>query len=178
MPNITSPADKIANALAPSIRKITDRFISVKGTGVEVLRIETTQDIRGDINETYDSHLISNVVIAYPSEEFRLFSTIDDLSKQLNTKSMDIWDILPIDMFIQFEGAYDTEPVALNEDDLIVDVKQDEHGNKLPIILQVKSLKGTFKMKYIVRKKYEVVLYRGILPSAIKTIVQDYIDNQ
>lgn len=175
---MTSPADKIAKALSPKIRDITDAFIPIVGTGVDVLRIDVTKDIMGQKTETYKSHIISNVVLAYPSEEFQLFSSFDDLTKQLNTQAMDIWDILPIDMFIMFDGDYDDDPVSLNENDLIIDIKRDEHDNKLPIILQIKKLVGIFKMKYLVKKKYEVVLYRGILPSAIKTIVQNYITNQ
>jgi hypothetical protein len=106
-----------------------------------------------------------------------LFSTLD-ADNTLQTDAINIWDILPITMKIKYSADYDTEPVSIQNGDLIVELLRDENQNNIPVIMQVTKLVGGFEGKYLYQKHYELALYRGIIPSDIQNAIDKFIADE
>ena len=176
-----SPIDILSEKLAPVRRKLHDRNVEkLLGTKVEVLRIVEGATTAWESEEdTLDCHIINNVIITKPfASQTRIFSDYNDSTKQLSTESMDLWEYLPIEMKISFDGDVDTEIVSAKEGDMIVEILQDEFGNKIPFIMQVSKIFGSFSNRFMVGKKYQLNLYRGQIPELIKDRIDRYISGE
>lgn len=174
-----SPQDKLALKKAEYHRKLHDRNIELYGTKVEVLRIVVGEaEAWDDAEDTLDTYLINNAVITKPfANQTRLFASYDDTTSQLDTDALDIWEYLPIEMKVPFEGNSD-EAVAMEVGDMVVEILLDEHNNKLPLIFEVTKLFGEIRNKYITSKKYQLTLQRGQLPDVIRYRIDQYINGE
>lgn len=171
-----SPKDILSEVSAQIKRALSDVTIDYLGTETQVLRIELgEQDVMGDRDETLVTNLIANVIIKHPMGNNQwLFSTLNT-DDTLQTDSINLWDILPISMKIKFAADFETEPVAIQKGDMIVELLQDENFNHIPVIYQVTKLLGGFEGKYLYQKQYELTLYRGTIPSDIQHQIDLFI---
>lgn len=173
-----SIVDKLTRNLAPVMRKLQDLKVGILlGTAIEVLRItQTTPDVMGETEESVNATVIDNVIIQHPyASKVQIFETYSQLTQQITTGSIDIWDVLPIQMQVLFDGTFATEAVEIKRQDLIVEVLKDDKGNKLPLIMSVEKVFGAFFVKHQVGRNYELTLYRGILSESIQTAVDEFI---
>jgi hypothetical protein len=171
--------DKISNALSPIYRKLQDHKTGLLlGSSIKVLRISvSTPDVMGETQETLISSVIDNVIITHPySSNVQIFEIYNDISKQIDTGAIDIWDVLPIKMQILFDGTFTTEAVSIKRGDLIIEILKDEHQNKIPLIMQVERGFGSFLIKNMVARTYELSLYRGILTGAIQNALDTFLE--
>ena len=180
-----SSYSKIANKVSPLIRKYLDLAIKKMGSFVEVLRITSTgrADAYGEApTPTVTANIVTNVVIDYPLNEIELFDNVKNT--ELDITSINLMDILPINMFTSFETEITSgevlssgELVDLERGDYIIHVLRDHRNNKLPIKLQVERMIGSFYDRNITTLQYEVSLVRGNLNTATEALITEYINN-
>ena len=179
-----STYSKIANKVSPLIRRFLDLAIRKMGSFVEVLRITSTgkKDAYGkETGVSVSANIVTNVVIDYPLNEVELFDNVKDTS--LNATSINLMDILPINMWTSFESTpledeelSSGELVDLERGDYIIHVLKDHKGNKLPIKLQVEKLIGSFYDRNLVTNQYEVSLVRGRLTTDMEALITNYVN--
>lgn len=176
----TKSARDILSELSAQVKRdLSDIVVDYLGTETQVLRIALgEQDILGDRDETLVTNLIANVIIKHPMGNNQwLFSTLQN-DNTLQTDAINLWEILPIQMKIKYKADFDTEPVAIQKGDMIVELLKDENDNNIPIIMQVTKLLGGFENKYLYQKMYELALYRGTIPSDIQHEIDKFIEDQ
>ena len=169
--------DDLANVLSSVMRDLSDLTIDLLGTEASILRItKSTPDLMGQYKETLEATLIDKVTIQYPSGDIRLSDSVDN--QVTKTEAFSMWDILPIKLKIPFktDESYENTAVSIKEGDIIVHVFLDEHGNKIPIKMEVTTINGNFKIRFLVRREYNLTLYRGVLSTEMETIIKDYVD--
>lgn len=172
----SSLIDKLSYAVSPVIRKLKDINTKLLGTKTKVIRIKQTEiNLLGDISYEYQTSLLDNVIIQYPFNQVEIFSTKDNASEHSKGGSLDFFDLLPINMYTYYEKSYISGASELDENDLIVDVLWDEHGNGIPIIMQISRIYSSFYVKNSISKKFELTLRRGDLESDIQDIIDSYI---
>lgn len=175
-----SIVDQISKKRAATLRRLQDRNVRFLGTACQILRIDKGEiDVNGDYQETLRTDLIENAIINHPfGGAVQLFSSYDASTMQYDTTALDLYEFLPITLKIPYSGDPTEIPVSLARDDLIVEVLQDEHENKIPLILQVTKLIGNITNKYIAGKHYELCLYRGDLPPMIQDYITRFINGE
>jgi hypothetical protein len=132
----------------------------------------------GDKDEVLETSIITNAIIRHPfANNVQLFQTVSQSTGESVSNAVDLWEILPIEVRILFQGDYDTEVISLKDGDILVEILRDEFNNKLPLIMQVTRGFGAFKVKELVGKHYEATLYRGTIPSAMKQKIDEYINS-
>jgi hypothetical protein len=174
-----SIVDQISEKLSPVIRKLNDFHITtLLGTECKILRItKTVPDVMGETQESVATYVLDNVIIKHPyASNVQMFESYSDIQKQVNTGSLDIWDVLPIEMKVPLSGNIETESVAIKRGDIIVEIIKDENGNKIPLVMECTKLFGSLFIKNVVNKKYELTLYRGILSSSIREAVNTFVN--
>lgn len=186
-----SVLDQLSENLSVPLRKISDIFNNLYGTQTQVLRITRivrtkktnilqNKSVLGDFQEQFESKVLSNVLIKYPFNDIEIFAkrnTISSDNAQLNINAIDVTDILPITMELQFYGTYTEDPIALKLDDIIIDHFLDENKTILPIYLQFVRLRGDYFGKDIIRKTAELSLYRRSLDKEMRPLVDKYLQN-
>ena len=157
-------------------REIHDIKIFNLGTRISVMRITLgAPDMSGYQESSWESSIINNVVMKYPTNDFELTFDENSTTGNIETDSLDLWEILPTIMNILWERDTTEDPVSLDNGDLIIDIKLDEHGNKIPIIFEVSRLRGHFRGKEMARKEYELAKYRGVPEDDIKMAIDTFI---
>jgi hypothetical protein len=170
--------DKLSSALSPMMRSLQDLKVgTLLGTGIKVLRISvSTPDVMGETTETLSTSVMDNVIINHPyGGKVQIFETYSNITQQINTGSIDIWDVLPISMQVLFSGTFSTEAVSIKRGDLIIEILKDDLGNKLPLVMQVEKIFGSFLVKNMVGRNYELSLYRGQLSSSIQSALNTFL---
>ena len=173
-----SIVDTISEKLAPVVRKLNDFNIkTLLGTECKILRItKTIADVMGETQESVASYVLDNVIIKHPyAANVQMFETYDSINQQINTGSIDIWDLLPIQLKVTLSGNIDEEAIAIKRGDIIVEIIKDENGNKIPLIMECTKLFGSLFVKQVINKQYELTLYRGILSSSIREAVNTFV---
>lgn len=175
-----SISDQLAVTHAEVLRKLQDVNIDVLGSKCQLLRIvQGTVDSMGDYEETIRSNLINNAIITRPfAGEVRMFGDYDPDTMQLNSTALDLYEFLPITLKVRYDGDPNTEAIALQKGDLLVEILVDEHKNKIPLIMEVTKLFGNFLGKHLAAKHYELTLYRGQIPTQVKDYINRYIDGE
>lgn len=182
-----TPREIIVENLYGPIRELQDLKLELLGTKTQVLRIIQTvsptastlnrkrrRDLWGDKKNEVETNMISNVVINYPTERIELYQHKDE--PQVTVEAIELVDILPIEMYMEWGGEYGEDPVKLNRGDLIVDVHfGEEETEKIPIILKVEKVSGAKYSKYLVRKIAQLSLFRGKLEDPIRLAIDEYI---
>jgi hypothetical protein len=176
---IKTPNDILSSKLSDLYRKLSDLNIKILGTETSVLRItKSTPDVLGDFTETVSSQIINNVIIKYPTADIKLVNSTNSTTGA-KTDAMDLWELLPIKLILPYytNFEYTTNPIALMEDDIIVHVLIDENNNKIPITMYVTLPKGVLFNRHLVKKVYDLTLYRGDTTSAMQTIITTYVNS-
>lgn len=184
--------DKISDGISSSLRKLTDAQVKIFGTQTQVLRITKVVRTRtlnnsqvvsvlGDYGRELEATVLHSVYITYPFNDLEIFTHKDPKASnpaqaEVNLHGIDVTDILPITMTILFEGDYDLDPIEINPDDLIVDLKFDDKNNPIPIVMDVKRLRGSFFGKNQVSKRCELSMNRNPVSTGIQLAINDYID--
>jgi len=168
--------DKISRDLSLAIRKITDDLISVMGTEVQVLHISRSEpDVLNNYTESLTSGVISHVIISHPLGGNNIIFTELENS-QLNIDSIDLGDLLPFSMRVSFESEQNNV-INIKKGDLIIDVLFDHNNNPIPLIFEVTEVFGGFFHKNLVKKSYNLALYRETPSLEIQTTINNYINS-
>lgn len=183
-----SPLDKVSDLLSPAIRKVGDFHITLTGTQTSIMRITKKSDeafagqdydVFGDFDQKFAAQMMNNVIIKYPFNDIQIFVDkyneigIDTQVSDFN--SFDITELLPIEMVVQFNGDYQTDPIVMIKGDIVVDVVYDENKNKIPVIMEITKMRATMFAKNIVRKVADLSLHRGPLEKEIMDRIKQYI---
>lgn len=173
--------DKLTSALYPVMRTLNDVNINLMGSKSLVLKIDRAdrgKSLWRDEEDTLMVSFIGNSLIRYPSDSVELFQTRDPVSMDSEVKSIDLEEILPIEMIMKWEGEVDEDPVELARGDIIVDVHYgDTASEKILIVLEVERIRGYKFGKYVVQKICELSLYRGTLYNDVQIAVNNYLDS-
>jgi hypothetical protein len=172
--------DKISKQISSKVlRPMQDVNVDIIGRECEVLKItQGVENVYGVTDgDTYSSEIINNVIIQYPlGTDIELFDQTENT--QTDVTSINLMDILPIKVQIKFEQVddrADTSVLGLEYGDILVDVLEDEQGNKIPIKIEIKQQIGGFNGRYIVKRIYEATLIRGTVSSDVEALIADYI---
>ena len=172
---ITSIFDKVAQAVSPVLRKLSDIRVKQVGTKTSVLRItKTSQNVFGDQSLALETSVIDDVILYYPFKDVEIFATKDS-NQTFQTQALDIVDLLPITMQVQFVGNASEDAFSIKKNDIVVDSLLDENNNILPIIMQVTRLRGSFNSKFVVKRSYELTLVREQIEDDIQAEIDNYI---
>lgn len=171
-----SGRDQISEVLSSNVRAVQDVLLDELGTWIQLLRISKGEsDVFGYVDTTYDSEVINNCLVSYPFNEIELFSRRTNQNSPVFSISMA--EILPITLWTKFEGEYASDPVELEEGDILVDIVKDHKGTKLPITMEVEKLIGGFDSKNLISRKYELSLSRNNYDSAIQQKIDNFVNN-
>jgi hypothetical protein len=176
--------DRLSSSLAPVMRRVADITTTLFGTKVNLLRISKDIDsftgkpmnVFGDYEQQWGSSILSNVVVKYPFSNVEIFSQLNQTDYSSKTTGLDMMELLPIKIQLQFYGNFDVDPIVIKNGDILVDVLFDENYNPIPIIMEVKRTFGSFFGKDIVSKDAEMTLTRGGLDSQIQNEIDKYVD--
>lgn len=181
-----SPLDSWSDYLSPAIRLVGDFQVHLTGTSASVIHIKKHvvdawagnqgRDIFGEYNEKLELDIVHNVIVKYPNAN-KLWVFQTKKNQETITSSTTPEENLPIEMFLRFNGDYQTTPVALQTGDVIVDYFKDENSNVMPLYLQIVQIFGSFNTKNVVRKTANLAPYRGKFPKSINEKVQLYLAN-
>lgn len=193
MPQPFSPKKRVRRSLLDQQSKRLTKVLhsyhdmqlkTLYGTVTTILRLGRQDDeftgrkrdvLGGKVKPTVEQSMIDNVTINYPFSNLELFGDLDTKA-QNQIGSFDITEFLPITMLVPFKGDIDVDPVELKQDDLIVDCFFDHNGNKIPLVLQIKRLRGGMHGKHLASKKYEVSIFRGNLTKEMQKRVDEFVD--
>lgn len=179
-----SAYDQIGDKISSVMRKMNDvKLVHLIGTKTNVIRIrQVNQDINtdgygdliGDKTSIYQSSLVANVHIAYPFNEVEMFQTMDSGEESIGALSLT--ELMPIKMYVQFEGDTVDSSRDFDQNDIIVDILFDHNGRKIPLIMTSPKLIGTIWGKHLVRKTYQLTFYRGTIEPDIQAHIDKYIE--
>jgi len=172
--------DKLAKKLVPVMRTLQDLNQKILGKEVSLLRITViSEDMMGQTETALDTAITDNCIVQYPTGDIRMH--VDTSGYLLDTESFSLWDILPITIFTPYEtdkaDGYNESLIAFKTGDIIVDVFLDEQGNKFPIIMEITNIIGSFRTRYLLKRKYEATLVRGTLGAEYQDVINTYVDN-
>lgn len=173
----TSIEDKISKSIAPVMRKLHDLNVKMLGMECSVLRITIGEpNSRGDAEETMTSVVIGNCIIKHPfGSNIELFEEYNQVTNEIDSTSVNFYELLPIELRISYDGDPDSENVNLKRGDMIVQVLKDEHDNKFPIIYQITKQFGKFRNRYNVTKNFEMTLYRPNLSPDMQYAIEQFV---
>jgi len=176
-----SIVDNISEKLAPIYRKLNDLNVNtLLGVECEVLRINTTvADVMGETQESVKASIISNAIISYPySSNVQIFDSFNEVTNTSDNNSVDIWDFLPITLKVPFESNIEESSSEIKRNDIIIHLLYDSNKKIIPITMQCTKVFGSFYVKSMIAKKFEMTLYRGILSSSIREEINIYINSK
>jgi len=179
MAELNSISDRISSKLSPVLRKLQDVGIKKLGTKCEVLRISPgVPDDWGQSIDDLKDYIISDVFIKRPfSSKTQLFSKENNSLQEMDTTAVDLWDVIPTEVYFPFSGDRDCVPVELKKDDFLVQVLRDEHNSPISIIYQITRIYGRFSVSNLVGRNAECSLYRGTPQPNILNAINLYINS-
>jgi hypothetical protein len=145
--------DRWSKQYASIVRNLTKPYFNLIGTTInhlvivkkpadldEIVNPDTKVDVFGfyeSVLETefYKSFKFKNLYIKYPQEFF------------IEGKIPSEMEMEEIQIFLDMDKDF---PLKIG--DFIVDIKEDEHGVKKPIVLEITLIKSNFIGKYLMRK--------------------------
>ena len=158
---------KLEKANIKSLYKLFDNQVTLMGKPSYVSRIRVERNKYGD-DETYEFIAENDIeiIISYPSEiplnRFR--TNANDTS--IDTSSIYLFDILPIEGFAKFSSN-------IMKGDFILDIIEDENFGEMKILMRVSEEVGSTGSVGLVYRKLLLAPYNGeIYPE-----LQSYIDS-
>lgn len=172
-----SVRDKVNAKMAPVIRKIKDSQIATKGTKTQVLRITTEElDALGTTDLYLNTQLIDNVNIEAPFSGLELGIEYNPETGEYKVKGINLFADLPVQLEVPFYGNPNFESNDLIEGDILVEKYYDHYNNIIPVVWQTtSSAKASFRGKHLVKRTYDISLYRGEFTEEINAIVNQYL---
>jgi hypothetical protein len=177
---MTSPKDELAAAIAGPLRTLQDAKLELLGTSTQLLRISRAPaDDFGFKTASYSSQTIDDCIIQYPMQKIWLAQnrTGTGNSTVTNVKAINLSEILPVTLYIKFNGNINNAPVALTEGDIVVDVIRDDKYNKVAIRMEVEKIMGSFFGKQFIGRYAELSLSRKEYSSTIETLITSFVNS-
>jgi len=177
---MTSPRDQLSNAISPCLRDLQDIKLDLMGTSTQLIRIsKAPADDFGFKTTSYSSQIIKDCIIQYPMSKVWIaqMKTGTGSVTTEQVKAINLAEILPITLYVKFSGTILAESTCMNEGDIVVDVIKDEHGNLMPIRMEIEKILGTFMGKNIIGRYYECSLSRKQYSTTIETIITAFINS-
>jgi len=178
--------DKLGRKLSILNRKSVKINTKLNGTEISLIRIdkysldsfaERNYDVFGhsDYRPKLAFDIVGNCLLKYPQQKFDAFSVLDD-NYQMVTKAFDVNDILPIKLTINFGEDIINEPINMMVGDWLIDIKLDENGNKIPLILEITKTDMETRGKFLIKRTADLALVRRNLSLELKQIITNYIN--
>lgn len=176
-----SVLDQLSDALAGPMREIQDIKTDLTGQKVSLLRVtpsdySSLDDELGDFSLELDTSIVDNVIIQYPLNEVEIASRTNGGGDYVES-AIDMWEILPIRLYVIHDGVFASEITRLKEKDILIHVLLDENGNKNQIRIKIEKNLGQFFGKNLVRRAYSASLERGNLEDDIETVINEYVES-
>ena len=177
---MTSPRDQLAAAIAGPLRTLQDAKLELMGTATQLLRISRAPaDDFGFKTASYSSQTLNDCIIQYPMSKIWIAQnrTGTGTATVTNVKAINLAEILPVTLYIKFDGHITADAVALTEGDIVVDVIRDEQGNKIAIRMEVEKIMGSFQGKQLIGRYAELSLSRKEYGTTIETLITAFINS-
>jgi hypothetical protein len=146
-------------------RRLFDNSIHVNGREVSGLKISLIEDIFQNTEEEialkYDNiEAIVNYPTDFPIDRYRLEGQLS-----VGETRTFFFDVLPIEIYTKIDNS-------VEKDDYIFHFFEDEHGNRVPMLLQITETFGRFTTSLIWRKHY-CAPKNGPIPPNIKALLEE-----
>jgi hypothetical protein len=177
---MASPRDQLAAAICGPLRKLQDAKIDLLGTTTQILRISRApSDDFGFKNISYSSQIIDDCIIQYPMSKIWIAQnrTGTGDATVTNVKAINLSEILPVTLYVKFNGTITADAVAINESDIVIDVIRDDKGNKIIVRLEVEKILGTFMGKQLIGRFMELSFSHKVYSSTIETLILDFANS-
>ena len=156
----------ISNASAKLKRRLIDENIRKLGREMKIVRIHGQEDIFQDMTDVTElSKDVIDVILKFPAEipldRFRA-----DREESVDDTRVFFFDLLPIEAYTKFEDHVEKR-------DLLFFWLEDESNNKIPFLLQVTEVFGSFNTSLVYKKLY-LAPQHGALTQSILNKISDY----
>lgn len=147
-------------------RRLIDENIRKMGREMKILRIKGDEDIFQDVANVQElSKSVIDVIIKFPTE-IPLDRYRADYSEAVEETRTFFFDLLPIEAFTKFSDCVEVR-------DLLFFYLEDEMENKIPFLLQVTEVFGSFSTSLVYKKMY-LAPQHGALTQSILSQLSDY----
>lgn len=156
----------IANSSSKLKRRLVDENIRKLGREMKIIRIKGNEDIFQDMTDINElSKDVIDVIIKFPTELPLDRYRADGQADVEETRTF-FFDLLPIEAFTKFSDH-------VEQRDLLFFYLEDEMKNKIPFLLQVTEVFGSFSTSLVYKKLY-LAPQHGALTKPILNILSDY----
>jgi len=160
----------IANSSAKLKRRLIDENIRKLGREMKIIRIHGDEDIFQDMTNVNElSKDVIDVIIKFPTE-IPLDRYRADQSEAVEETRTFFFDILPIEAYTKFSDHVERR-------DLLFFYLEDELKNKIPFLLQVTEVFGSFGTSLVYKKLY-LAPQHGALTQSILNSLSNYYTMQ
>lgn len=158
--------ESISNSSAKVKRRLIDENIKKMGREMKILRLKGTEDIFQDMTNIQELSLnVINAIIKFPTE-LPLDRYRADYSEAVEETRTFFFDLLPIEAYTKFSDH-------VEQRDLLFFHLEDEIGNRIPFLLQVTEVFGSFSTSLVYKKLY-LAPQHGALTQSILSQLSDY----
>jgi len=152
-------------------RVVYDEKLKTSGTESRFIRLTTTEDDFGDVEEVVVVNHEEIILEIQNLEEIPLSRMRKDLSTPIGTATSGLYlmDILPITCRARFKDQ-------INKGDILIKKLQDENPNSPPYYLALRVLEpiGTFSPNSITAITYNLAPYTESFSQEVVDIINDY----
>ena len=156
----------ISDKSAQLKRRLIDENIRKMGREMKILRIQGVEDIFQDMSDVKQlSKDVITVILKFPAE-IPLDRYRADRDESVEDTRVFFFDLLPIEAYTKFSDHVEKR-------DLLFFYLEDEMHNKIPFLLQVTEVFGSFSTSLVYKKLY-LAPQHGALERSILSQLDDY----
>lgn len=156
----------ISDSSAKLKRRLIDENIRKMGREMKILRIQGVEDIFQDLSDINElSKGVIDVILKFPTE-IPLDRYRADYDESVEETRVFFFDLLPIEAYTKFSDHVEKR-------DLLFFNLEDEMRNKIPFLLQVTEVFGSFNTSLVYKKLY-LAPQHGALNKSILDQLNDY----
>ena len=156
----------VSDSSAKLKRRLIDENIRKMGREMKIIRIQGREDIFQDMTDITElSKNVVDVIIKFPTE-VPLDRYRADRSEAVEETRTFFFDLLPIEAYTKFSDHVEVR-------DLLFFYLEDEMMNKIPFLLQVTEVFGSFSTSLVYKKLY-LAPQHGALTQPILNQLSDY----
>lgn len=156
----------ISDKSAKLKRRLIDENIRKMGREMKIIRIQGQEDIFQDMTDISEiSKDVINAIIKFPTEVPLDRYRADGQANVEETRTF-FFDLLPIEAYTKFSDHVEKR-------DLLFFWLEDESYNRIPFLLQVTEVFGSFNTGLVYKKLY-LAPQHGALTQSILTQLSDY----
>jgi len=156
----------ISDKSAQLKRRLIDENIRKMGREMKILRIQGVEDIFQDMSDVKQlSKDVITMILKFPTE-IPLDRYRADRDESVEDTRVFFFDLLPIEAFAKFSDHVEKR-------DLLFFYLEDEMRNKIPFLLQVTEVLGSFSTSLVYKKLY-LAPQHGALERSILSQLDDY----